>query len=225
MAEVIVAFDLADATAALGLADRLPGLRWAKLGPMVLLDGGPAVVRGFKQRGIRVFLDLKWHDIPNTVAEAVRAADRLGVDLVTVHALGGETMLRAAAAARRSVRVIAVTILTSHSADEFSGAVGRPVGNLQEEVGRLAAVAARAGVDGVVTSPLEIDVVKRSLPAESWIVVPGIRPPGSPPDDQRRTATPDWAAARGATHLVIGRPVIEAEDPRQVYQSVCEAAA
>jgi orotidine-5'-phosphate decarboxylase len=149
----------------------------------------------------------------------------LGIDLVTVHALGGEAMLCAAVAARQTVRVAAVTVLTSHSAEEFSRVVGRPVDDLEEEVRLLATSAARAGVDGIVTSPLEIDVVKPILPAGSWIVVPGIRPPGAPAGDQRRAATPEWATARGATHLVIGRPILEAEDPRAVYERACEVAA
>ncbi|HWP36066.1 MAG TPA: orotidine-5'-phosphate decarboxylase [Gemmatimonadales bacterium] len=224
MAEVIVAFDVPTAEATKRLADQLPGLRWAKVGPVALLEGGPDVVRWFKRRGVRVFLDMKWHDIPNTVAEAVRAAERLGVDLVTVHALGGESMLRAAVAARRSVRIVAVTVLTSHTAEEYSAVVRRDVTHLPEEARRLAAAAARCGLDGVVTSPLEIEVVRSELPADAWIVVPGIRPSGAPAGDQRRTATPEWAAARGATHLVVGRPILEAKDPSAVYHSVCEAS-
>jgi orotidine-5'-phosphate decarboxylase len=224
MAEVVVAFDVPTAGETRKLAERLPELRWAKIGAMALLDGGPDLVRWFKERGVRVFLDLKWHDIPNTVAEGVRAADRLGVDLVTVHALGGESMLRAAVAARRSVKIVAVTVLTSHTPEEYSSAVGRRVTHLPAEVRRLAAAAAHSGVDGVVTSPLEIEVVRGTLPARSWIVVPGIRPAGSPAGDQRRTATPEWAASQGATHLVVGRPILEAEDPGAVYHSMCEAS-
>ncbi|HXV85356.1 MAG TPA: orotidine 5'-phosphate decarboxylase / HUMPS family protein, partial [Gemmatimonadales bacterium] len=101
MAEVIVAFDMARAADALKLADRLPGLRWAKVGPVAFLDGGPPLVAGFRQRGVQVFLDFKWHDIPNTVGEAVAGAERVGAALVTVHALGGDAMIRAAVAARR----------------------------------------------------------------------------------------------------------------------------
>lgn len=225
MAEVIVAFDLPSAAEALRVADRLPGLRWAKLGPMVMLDGGPSVVAAFKDRGIRVFLDLKWHDIPNTVAEAVKAADRLGVDLATVHALGGEAMVRAAVSARQSVRLAAVTVLTSHTPQSFGASVGHPVEDLGPEVERLARAATLGGADGVVCSPLEIATVCAVTPPGSWIIVPGIRPRGAPADDQRRTAEPKWAAAQGATHLVVGRPILEAENPAVVYDAICTDVA
>jgi len=224
VAEVIVAFDVPGASDALRLADRLPGLRWAKLGPAVSLEGGAALVRAFKERGVRVFLDLKWYDIPNTVASAVRAASRMGVDLATMHALGGDDMMRAAVEVRGTVKLAAVTVLTSLTGEAYSRSVGRSPVDLHEEVERLARLAATAGADGVVTSPLEIDVARAVLPAGSWIVVPGIRPPGAGADDQRRIADPAWAVARGATHLVIGRPVTGADDPAAVYHAVCEAA-
>ncbi|HEX9580593.1 MAG TPA: orotidine-5'-phosphate decarboxylase [Gemmatimonadales bacterium] len=222
MAEVIVAFDLPSATEALNLADRLPDLRWAKLGPVTFLDGGPALVRSFQDRGVQVFLDFKWHDIPSTVAEAVKAADRLGVSLVTVHALGGEAMMGAAVEARHRVRLAAVTVLTSHTAQSFSAALGHSMLDLEAEVERLARVAAGSGADGVVCSAHEISTVRRVMPAGSWIIVPGIRSPGAPADDQRRTSEPGWAAAQGATHLVVGRPVREAKDPAEVYQAICQ---
>jgi orotidine-5'-phosphate decarboxylase len=223
VAEVIVAFDQPSAAEALRLADRLPALRWAKLGPVVFLDGGPSLVRTFLERGVRVFLDCKWHDIPHTVAEAVRAADRLGVELATIHALGGEPMVRAAAAARSRLRLAAVTVLTSHTPGDFSDTLGRQA-DLDLEVQRLARLATGAGADAVVCSPREIAAVRRAIPPGSWVIVPAIRPAGSPPDDQRRTADAAWAVAQGATHLVVGRPIRDANDPAAVYHAMCREA-
>jgi orotidine-5'-phosphate decarboxylase len=227
MAEVIVAFDVASTDEARRLADRLPGLSWAKIGPMLLLaEGGTALIGELRGRGVKVFLDCKWHDIPNTVAGAVRAAGALGVDLVTVHGLGGREMVQAAVQARGAMRVAGVSVLTSHTAASFAAATGRAgVVDLGEEVARLARLLVDAGVDAIVTSPHEIARVRALAGPDRWIVVPGIRPAGSATGDQRRTATPQEAAAAGATHLVVGRPVIEAREPRAVYQALCEAIA
>lgn len=223
MAEVIVALDLDSPQEARRVLDALPGLRWAKVGPMLLLAGGLDLVAELKGRGIRVFLDLKWHDIPHAVAGAVAAAARLGVDLVTVHALGGEEMVRAAVAARGKTRVAGVTVLTSHSAASLAAALGRPTVELAGEVERLARMLLAAGVDAVVTSPEEIGVVRSVAGPDTWIVVPGIRPPFAEASDQRRTAAPEAAVAAGATHLVVGRPIVRAKDPQKVYQGLCEA--
>ena len=223
MAELIVALDVPSVDGARRLLDRLPGLRWAKIGPMLLLAGGPDVVRECRAREVRVFLDLKWHDIPHAVAGAVRAASALGVDLATVHALGGEDMVRAAVEARGAMRVAGVSVLTSHTAESFGRAVGKPRPELATEVERLARLLVGAGVDAIVTSPHEIAVVRRVAGPDRWIVVPGIRPAGSDPGDQGRSAEPKAAAAAGATHLVVGRPIIEAREPREVYQRICEA--
>ncbi len=227
MAEVIVALDVVSPREALQLADQLPELRWAKIGPMLFVRGGPDLVRQLKARGVCVFLDLKWHDIPNSVAEAVRGAAEQGVDLATVHALGGRAMLEAAARASDPMRLAAVSVLTSHSASEYWETLGRRDGaaEVQDEVVRLARIAVEAGVHGVVASPLEVTVVKEVVGPDRWIVVPGIRPPGTEAGDQRRTATPEVAVAAGATHLVVGRPIIRAERPRLVYDSICEAIA
>ncbi len=218
-----MALDLDSPQEARRVLDALPGLRWAKVGPMLLLAGGWDLVAELKGRGIRVFLDLKWHDIPHAVAGAVAAAARLGVDLVTVHALGGEEMVRAAVAARGKTRVAGVTVLTSHSAASLAAALGRPTVELAGEVERLARMLLAAGVDAVVTSPEEIGVVRSVAGPDTWIVVPGIRPPFAEVGDQRRTATPEAAVAAGATHLVVGRPIVRAKDPRKVYQGLCDA--
>lgn len=223
MAELIVAFDLPAAADARRLADQLPNLGWAKIGPMLLLAGGPDLIRDFRARGVRVFLDLKWHDIPHAVAGAVRAAAQLGVDLATVHGLGGSEMLRAAVEARDGMRLAGVSVLTSHTAQSYGEAIGVARTNLPAEVERVTRLIVQAGMDAVVTSPEEIERVRAIAGPERWIVVPGIRPPGADVGDQRRTADPASAVAAGATHLVVGRPITEARDPRAVYEALCEA--
>lgn len=225
MAEVIVALDLPAAADALRLVDRVPGLRWAKLGPMLFLEGGPGLVGELKARGIKIFLDFKWHDIPNTVAGAVRAASRLGIDLATVHVLGGEEMLRAAADARNGMRLAGVSVLTSHTPESYGKAVGAERLDLGAEVARLTRVAVQAGLDAIVTSPLEVAAVRAIAGPGRWIVVPGIRTSGVAAGDQQRTADPAQAAAAGATHLVVGRPILEAVEPAAVYHEICDAVA
>lgn len=221
MAELIVALDLESIDEAMDLVNALPGLEWVKIGPVLFVKEGPAIVRKLKQRGLRVFLDLKWHDIPNTVAGAVEAAAEMGVDVATVHALGGVEMLRAAVAAAVNMKLVAVSVLTSHSQQAFWETVGRSDGGrLGSEVARLSRLAVGAGVDGVVTSPLEIADVRHVVGPEPWIVVPGIRPEGTELGDQRRTAEPANALAAGATHLVVGRPITRAEKPAEVYESI-----
>lgn len=228
MAEVIVAFDMSSPDEARRLADRIPGLRWVKIGPILFLNGGPQVVREFKQRGVSVFIDFKWHDIPNTVSGAVHAAADLGADLATVHTLGGAEMMAAAAAAaeKTSLRLVGVSVLTSHSASAYFSAVGRSGSpDLTAEAARLCRAAVDAGLGGVVASPHEIQTVKGIVGAGRWIVVPGIRPADSNHGDQHRTADPHSAALAGATHLVVGRPLTQAADPRAVYQEICASAS
>jgi orotidine-5'-phosphate decarboxylase len=226
VAEVIVALDVRSTAAAEELVDALPGLRWIKIGPMLYLRGGGDIVRRFKDRGLNVFLDLKWHDIPNSVAEAVMAARELGVDMATVHCLGGAAMLREAVSAGGDMRLAGVTVLTSHGDDDYWETLGRENrGHLRDEVARLAGLAAGAGVGAIVASPYEVAVVRERVGDGRWIVTPGIRPAGTALDDQRRAADPAAAAASGATHLVVGRPITRADEPRQVYESLVEAVS
>jgi orotidine-5'-phosphate decarboxylase len=226
VAEVIVALDLPTAEDALRLVDQLAGLRWAKVGPVLFVREGPALVRELKAREISVFLDLKWHDIPNTVAEAARQAAALEVDLATVHTLGGRAMLEAAVGAAGAMRLAAVTVLTSHTPETYAEVVGRGAASeVLSEAVRLARLAVGAGVGALVTSPHEAAVVAEVAGPDRWLVVPGIRPAGSAADDQKRAATPREAVAAGATHLVVGRPVTRAERPAAVYQELCEAAS
>ncbi|MGH7519824.1 MAG: orotidine-5'-phosphate decarboxylase [Gemmatimonadales bacterium] len=224
MAELIVAFDVASGRDALALAGRLAGLKWAKIGPVLFGREGPGLIKEFTQRGIRVFLDLKWHDIPNIVASAVTTARELGVSMTTVHALGGRNMLAAAAqAAGPDLAVVGVTVLTSHDAGELEGVLGRGVPDVGFEAERLARAALQAGLHGVVASGQELGLLREALGAEPWIVVPGIRAPGEPAGDQARTIEPAEAVRRGATHLVVGRPITAAHDPVAAYRRLVEA--
>ncbi len=224
MAEVIVALDVRSASEAIDLVDSLPGLRWAKVGPMLFLRSGHEIVAALTERGIQLFLDLKWHDIPHAVAEAVSTAAGIGVDLATVHTLGGAAMMEAAVTAKGSMRLAGVTILTSHSLESYQQALGlESIADLTTEVVRLAALATQVGVDTIVASPHEVRAVRTAVGPTPWIVTPGIRPAGYGVDDQRRTSTPEAAVAAGATHLVVGRPISRAKDPRAVYQSIVEA--
>ena len=226
MAEIVVAFDMASGREALALAGRLPGLTWAKLGHVLYAREGPALAREFAARGLRVFLDLKWHDIPNTVAGAVSAARELGVSLATVHCLGGRAMLAAAArAAGPDLPLVGVTVLTSHDAAELESVLGRGVPDIGFESERLARMAVQAGLRGIVTSGQELGLLREALGPDPWIVVPGIRMAGDAAGDQSRTITPDDAVRRGATHLVVGRPITAAADPVGAYRRLAEAVS
>jgi len=225
VAEIIIALDLPTRDEALRWLDRAPGLRWAKVGSVLFTREGPALVRELIGRGLKLFLDLKWHDIPNTVAGGVEGARALGASMATVHTLGGAEMMRAAAvAAGAELGIVGVTVLTSHTAASYGAAVGR--GNVEpaEEVVRQAKHAAEAGLKGVVCSPQEIEAVRGVLPSGAWIVVPGIRRPGEAAGDQARVAGPAEAARAGATHLVIGRPLLQAADPAAAVREFQEAA-
>jgi len=220
MAELIVAFDLGSGKDALTLADRLPALRWAKIGSALFVRDGPALVREFTARRVRVFLDLKWHDIPSTVERAVGAARELGVSMATVHCLGGHDMLVAAVRAAGELPLVGVTVLTSHSSADLEQIVGRGVPDMGLEGERLARIALEAGLRGVVVGGREIGIVRSALGQGPWIVVPGVRLAGDSKDDQARTVTPPEAVRLGATHLVVGRPITRAADPAMVYQQI-----
>ncbi len=225
MAEIIVALDLPSSAEALELLDRLPEARWVKVGSILMTREGPPLIHALIGRGLRVFLDLKWHDIPNTVADAVVAARDAGVSLATVHSLGGEAMMAAAArAADGGLALVGVTVLTSHSAAGYAEAVGRSAVELGAEVSRLARSAAQAGLQGVVCSPHEVTLVRQVLPEGALVVVPGIRRAGEATGDQVRVAGARDAAQAGATHLVVGRPVLQAADPAAALRELQEEA-
>ena len=217
MAELYVALDHPDAPSAVELLDQLPAGAPVKIGSVLMTRAGHGFVRSVLDSGHPVFLDLKWHDIPNTVHGAVAAAVELGVRLVTVHALGGHEMLCAAvAAAAGRLDVVAVTVLTSHAAAGFAAITGRGVVDLGDEAARLAEAAMAAGVAGVVCSADELARV-RPIVGPGRLVVPGIRRAVDARGDQGRVATPEAAVQGGATDLVVGRPITEAEQPGEAW--------
>jgi orotidine-5'-phosphate decarboxylase len=225
MAELILALDTPRGADALRLLDQLPALEWVKVGSMLMTREGPDFVRALTLRGLKVFLDLKWHDIPNTVAGSVTAAREIGVAMATVHTLGGRAMLEAAAvAAEGDLSLVGVTVLTSHDAAAYGDAVGRSGVDIAREAERLALAAAEAGLHGVVCSPGEVALLRRRLGPEPRIVVPGIRRRMDAPGDQARVATAREAVANGATHLVVGRPVLQASDPAAALEGFLEEA-
>jgi orotidine-5'-phosphate decarboxylase len=225
MAEVILALDVPTGPHALELLHRIPETQWVKVGSVLMTREGAPLIRALRERGHRIFLDLKWHDIPNTVAGAVSAARELGVAMATVHALGGRAMMEAAAAAAGGeVALVGVTVLTSHDAASYDGATGRRGVDLAAEAVRLASEAAAAGLAGVVCSSREVPSVRRVLPGDSLVVVPGIRRETDPARDQVRVATPKEAVRAGATHLVVGRPVLNAPDPAAAFRNLREEA-
>lgn len=203
------------------MVGRLDGLEWVKVGSILFLAEGPRLIGELKERGLSVFLDLKWHDIPSTVAGAVKAAAALGVDMATVHALGGAAMMSAAAEVKAKMKLVAVTVLTSHDDASLAGAVGvGSAGGVLGEVERMAALAIRAGVDGVVCSAHEARAVVSALPGHPLIVVPGVRLGGDASGDQKRVADPRSASRAGATHVVVGRSITRSEDPQKVLLAV-----
>lgn len=213
---IIVALDYPDAAQALELSQRLDPARCRlKVGKQLFTRAGPDVVERLHARGFTIFLDLKFHDIPNTVAGACRAAAELGVWMINVHASGGRRMMQAAREAVDAVvrppLLVAVTLLTSLDGEDLreTGVAGAP----QEVVNRLARLAHGCGLDGVVCSPMELRTLSGSLPDAFLRVTPGVRPTGGDAGDQRRVATPAEAIANGAHYLVIGRPITQAADP------------
>ena len=218
---LIVALDVPAADEARSLVDRLAGqVGMFKVGSQLFTAAGPEFVRALVARGEKVFLDLKYHDIPNTVARSVSEAVRLGISLLDVHALGGKAMLEAAAGALPAMgtRLLAITILTSHDEDSL-GEIGVE-GQLAGSVRRLALLAHEAGLDGVVASPHEVGLLREACGAGFLIVTPGIRPAGSSRHDQARAATPAAALAAGADYIVVGRPITEAADPAGAAEAI-----
>jgi orotidine-5'-phosphate decarboxylase len=218
---LIVALDVPKADAARALLDRLAGrVGLFKVGSQLFTAAGPDLVREIVARGEKVFLDLKYHDIPNTVAGAVASAVRLGVSLVDVHGLGGGAMVEAAVGALPAMgtRLLAITILTSHD-EETLDEIGLN-GTMLDSVRRLAVLAKEAGADGVVASPHEVALIRETCGSDFLIVTPGIRPVGAATGDQARAATPRAALAAGADYLVVGRPITEAPDPAAAADAI-----
>jgi orotidine-5'-phosphate decarboxylase len=230
---IIVALDGMAPDQALAFAVAVPELRWVKVGLELFGAGGPDVVRQLRDQGKRVFLDLKFHDIPATMAGACRSAARLGAELITVHACAGSEALRAAqeaacesaaAAGLLQPTLLAVTVLTSWNPQRFAAelAIDEAVADY---VPRLAQLAAGAGIGGCVCSPLEVAALRAAHREPFALVTPGIRPAGAALGDQQRVMTPAQAVAAGASQLVIGRPITAAADPAGAFASCCTELA
>ncbi|MDX1953033.1 MAG: orotidine-5'-phosphate decarboxylase [Verrucomicrobiota bacterium] len=227
---IIVALDVQESSRALELARALAGTVGAlKIGSELFTIAGPEIVRQVRALGVPVFLDLKFHDIPNTVAQAVSSAVQLDVSMLTIHAGGGSAMMKAALEAARTSAakfnrpeplLLGVTVLTSLSDAEL-GEVGLEP-NAVEQVARLARLAVQSGMNGLVCSPKEVPVLRGFLPPTFQLVTPGIRPAGSAMGDQKRTLTPREALEAGSNWLVIGRPICAAADPRRVAEEIVQ---
>ena len=221
--KIIVALDFSQATSALDLVARLePGLCRLKVGKELFTASGPQLLEQFMRRGFEIFLDLKFHDIPNTTAQACKAAASLGVWMVNVHALGGSKMMEAArdavVQATRPPKLIAVTVLTSMAQADLAelGISATPA----ELVLRLATLARNSGLDGVVCSAREATLLRQHCGSEFCLVTPGIRPADATADDQSRIMTPRAALEAGSSYLVIGRPITRAADPLRALQDI-----
>lgn len=225
---LIIALDVPNAAAAIDLVDRLEGTcAWFKVGLELFVAAGPGVLEPLIARGYSIFLDLKFHDIPNTVAGAVRSAANLGVRMMTIHALGGPAMLAAARSAIDGIsnppELLAVTVLTSMDTDQV-GAIGlkrQP----SEQVELLAQMGLKAGIRGFVCSPQEVATLRRHTGPEGVLVIPGIRPAGAETGDQKRIASPADALSDGASYLVVGRPITQAPNPAQAADAILHEMA
>ncbi len=227
---LIVALDVDTKEKALGLVDKLKrDVKIFKIGSELFTSCGPDIVAAVKAKGVGIFLDLKFHDIPNTVAKSAIAATRLGVSIVNVHALGGYDMMKKCAEAVATEaktskiakpKVIAVTVLTSTDENSL-----KKIGindNMEKQVLKLAKLAKDASLDGVVASPSEVKLIRRELGEDFIIVTPGVRPEWAAANDQKRIATPKEAVLNGATYIVVGRPVVEASDPLAAAKRILE---
>jgi orotidine-5'-phosphate decarboxylase len=225
--KIIIALDVGTKPEALALAGGLPSARIFKVGMELFTAEGPPLLRAVARLGKRVFLDLKYHDIPNTVAGAVRSASHHGAAMLTLHASGGGEMMAAAAAAAREEAaksgrprplLLGVTVLTSLK-DSQLREIGCSV-PVAGQVLRLAVLAKSAGLDGIVCSPHEIEIIKKEFGRELLVVTPGIRPAWAAAQDQKRIMTPAKAVAKGADYLVIGRPVTGAPSPQEAFEKI-----
>ncbi|HEY9815062.1 MAG TPA: orotidine-5'-phosphate decarboxylase [Candidatus Obscuribacterales bacterium] len=227
---VIVALDVSTEQEAIAWLDRLPDVTFWKVGLELFVSCGPTILAELKARQKRIFLDLKFHDIPNTMAGACRAAGRYGVDLMTVHAPAGKVALEQAvqaaqegaiAAGYPAPQLLAVTVLTSIDSRTLAFELKVPL-ELPDYVLQLTLLAQSAGISGIVCSPQEVEPLRRSLGQEVLLVCPGVRPTWAIAGDQRRVFTPEATVQAGADYLVIGRPITAAEDPVLAFQRICD---
>ncbi|MGB3516862.1 MAG: orotidine-5'-phosphate decarboxylase [Elainellaceae cyanobacterium] len=227
---VIVALDVSTEQEAIAWLDRLPDVTFWKVGLELFVSCGPAILAELKARQKRIFLDLKFHDIPNTMAGACRAAGRYGVDLMTVHAPAGKVALEQAVQAAQegaiasgypAPQLLAVTVLTSIDSRTLAFELKVPL-ELPDYVLQLTLLAQAAGISGIVCSPQEVEPLRRSLGQDVLLVCPGVRPTWAIAGDQRRVFTPEATVQAGADYLVIGRPITAAEDPVAAFQRICD---
>ncbi len=225
MAELIVALDVQTREEAAQKVKEIgEAVGFYKIGMELFTAEGPDVVKAVKDLGKKIFLDLKFHDIPRTVERAIRSGGKLGVDLMTIHSVGGKAMIRAAADAAAEFgaagpKILAVTVLTSLDQSDLEdvGIVGR---SPAEQVAAMAKFATDNGAHGLVCSPKEVGSLSRALPAGTLFITPGVRPAGAAIGDQKRVATPADAVRDGATHLVVGRPILAADNPAEAARLV-----
>jgi orotidine-5'-phosphate decarboxylase len=227
---LIVALDVPDLKKAKELLNRLgPSVNFYKVGNQLFTSCGPEIIELIKNRGHKVFLDLKYHDIPNIVAKASQAAYELGVDMFNMHAMGGFSMMETAATTvtnsassgqRPKPVMLGVTVLTSMDEATFQDVLGTPGRSIDEQVLHLARLSKSAGLDGVVASPHEIAMLRQELGNDFVILTPGIRPADSSSDDQKRFLTPGQAIKTGADYLVVGRPITAAKDPAEAATKI-----
>lgn len=220
--ELIIALDLPSASAIPDVVGRLPeAVRFYKIGLELFIAAGPDALSFLLQKKKKIFLDLKLHDIPRTVSRAVQSASKWGLSMMTVHAGGGKAMLSAAAEARgENMHIVAVTTLTSLDQQDL-GQMGI-ARDLRTHTIELGALAINSGIDGCVCSPLEIKAFRERIGTTPLLVTPGIRPSGADLGDQKRVATPAMAVSQGASHLVVGRPVLEADDPGLAAEQILD---
>ena len=221
--ELITALDTDSPELAISWASAIGACRWVKIGKQLFTSWGPDAVRRMKSLDKQVFLDLKFHDIPNTVASAAKAASSLGADFTTIHAFGGRNMISAARAAidGSGLRILAVTILTSLDDQMLCEELGLHE-TASEAVPRLARMAIEAGAHGIVCSPLELTLVRDAIGPDPLVVTPGVRPSWAGKDDQARIMTPREAAIAGADYIVVGRPIYKHPVPAEAAQSIIQ---
>lgn len=225
---IIVPLDVPNSESAIALLDQLPQVSFWKVGLELFVSEGPAILALLRERQKRIFLDLKFHDIPNTVAGACRSAGQYGVDLLTLHATAGRKALQAAAQAILEAdsrpKLLAITLLTSLGARELAFELKIPL-ELPEYALQMALLAQEAGIDGAVCSPQEVAQLRQVCGDDFLLVCPGVRPTWSATGDQRRVMTPTEAITAGADYLVIGRPITAAEDPLAAWERICQELA
>lgn len=225
---IIVPLDVPNLEEAIALIEKLPQVSFWKVGLQLFVRSGSEILEILKQKQKRIFLDLKFHDIPNTVAGAVRSAMAYGVDFLTIHATVGKTGLKAATAAleteEKRPKLLAITLLTSINSRELAFDLKIPL-ELPEYTLQMAILAQEAGLDGAVCSPVEVEQLRRVCGKDFLIVCPGVRPSWSTPEDQKRVMTPKEAIAAGADYLVIGRPITAAVDPVAAWSRICAELA